>query len=251
MKEKDAIDVAAPAEGVELIDDIKVQGPSHSGSRSGNIVGYEYEVEEQPFWLQDIWYFQGPIRCGRAIIRCNFHPAGFLNPHGLRMRKLKPDEGSGNVLQWAVSDVKEIRHEPDMPPLHGVAGQMIVSFFPSGGTSLKNEFASWEGMGSWYGTLVSATDGRIRTDQTRGKRLSCGKGRDPGEDASHRRVRAARNSLRSNRTGYRRMATPRRSRCFLAPIRRLQGQSHPDAHHAPRDWRDSYHVVVNSRARRR
>ena len=37
-----------------------------------------------------------------------------------------------------------------MPPLEGLAGQMIVSFFPAGGTSRKNEFANWEGMGSWY-----------------------------------------------------------------------------------------------------
>jgi hypothetical protein len=42
-----------------------------------------------------------------------------------------------------------------MPPLSGVAGQMIVSFFPPGGTSRKNEFANWEGMGSWYQSLVS------------------------------------------------------------------------------------------------
>jgi hypothetical protein len=42
-----------------------------------------------------------------------------------------------------------------MPPLEGVAAQMIVSFFPSGGTSLKNEFANWNGMGGWYGNLVS------------------------------------------------------------------------------------------------
>ena len=38
---------------------------------------------------------------------------------------------SGNLLQWTVSDVKGLRHEPDMPPLNGVAGQMIVSFSPA------------------------------------------------------------------------------------------------------------------------
>jgi hypothetical protein len=54
-----------------------------------------------------------------------------------------------------VSDVKGIRHEPDMPPLSGVAGQLIVSFFPSGGTSQKNEFLNWQGMGTWYGSLYN------------------------------------------------------------------------------------------------
>ena len=42
-----------------------------------------------------------------------------------------------------------------MPPLSGIAGQMIVSFFPPGGTSRKNEFLNWQGMGSWYGGLYS------------------------------------------------------------------------------------------------
>ena len=54
-----------------------------------------------------------------------------------------------------VSNVKAIRHEPDMPPLSGVAGQMIVSFFPPGGTSRKNEFANWQDMGIWYGNLIN------------------------------------------------------------------------------------------------
>jgi len=53
------------------------------------------------------------------------------------------------------SDVKGIRHEPDMPPLSGVAGQMIVSFLPADGTSRKNEIANWHSMGSWYENLIS------------------------------------------------------------------------------------------------
>ena len=32
---------------------------------------------------------------------------------------------------------------------------MIVSFFPPGGTASKNEFVNWQGMGSWYGNLIS------------------------------------------------------------------------------------------------
>jgi predicted transglutaminase-like cysteine proteinase len=61
-----------------------------------------------------------------------------------------------------VSDIKGTRHEPDMPPLSGVAGQMIVSFFPPGGTSQKNEFANWQDMGIWYGNLIN---GRMDTSE--------------------------------------------------------------------------------------
>ena len=41
-----------------------------------------------------------------------------------------------------------------MPPLEGVAGQMIVSFFPPGGAA-ANGFASWQQMGNWYRNLTS------------------------------------------------------------------------------------------------
>ena len=41
-----------------------------------------------------------------------------------------------------------------MPPWEGVAGQMIVTFFPSG-TSPKDMFASWDGIGNWIGHLYS------------------------------------------------------------------------------------------------
>jgi hypothetical protein len=56
-----------------------------------------------------------------------------------------------------VSGVPAIKDEADMPPRRGVAGQMIVTFVPSGGAQGKT-FASWQDMGLWY------------TDLTRGRR---------------------------------------------------------------------------------
>jgi hypothetical protein len=153
VKEKDAIDVAAPFEGGELIDDIKYRMLRIPAPDVGNIIGYEYEVEAQPFWLQDIWHFQGtdPVRESRYSLQI---PVGWVfKASWLSHPEVKPDESGGNVLRWTVSDVKEIRHEPDMPPLEGVAGQMIVSFFPAGGTARNNEFASWEGVGRWEESL--------------------------------------------------------------------------------------------------
>src|ERR1019366_3757391 len=41
-----------------------------------------------------------------------------------------------------------------MPPLRVVAGQMIVSFFPPGGTGTKG-FSNWQQMGSWYLNLAN------------------------------------------------------------------------------------------------
>ena len=155
IKEKDAIDMAAPAEGGYLFEDTKYRFLRIPAPDPGNIIGYEYEVEEQPFFLQDTWSFQGTDPVQESHYSLQLPPGWVFKASWLAHEEVKPNETGGNVLQWAVSEVKGIRREPDMPPLDGVAGQMIVSFFPSGGTSLKNEFVSWEGMGSWYGKLIS------------------------------------------------------------------------------------------------
>ncbi len=154
VKDKDAIDVAPSADGGELVDDVKYRLLRIPAPDPGNIVGYEYEVEEQPFFLQDNWGFQepDPVRESHYSLEV---PAGWeYKATWLSYPEVKATEAGGNQSQWVVNDVKAIRSEPDMPPWRGVAGQMIVSFFPAGGTSKKNEFVSWDSMGSWYGTLL-------------------------------------------------------------------------------------------------
>src|SRR5260370_15431504 len=63
VKEKDAIDTSAIT-GYEVFSDVKYRMLRIPAPDPGNIVGYEYEVEEQPFFLQDIWRFQetDPVR---------------------------------------------------------------------------------------------------------------------------------------------------------------------------------------------
>jgi hypothetical protein len=155
VKDKDATDISPPIEGGELVSDVKFRVLHIPAPDPGNIVGYEYEVEERPFWLQDIWSFQerDPVRESRYSLQ--LPPGWEYKVSWLSYPEVKATEGAGNVSQWVVSDVKGIRHEPDMPPWRGVAGQMVVSFFPAGGTSRKNEFANWGSMGSWLGDLYS------------------------------------------------------------------------------------------------
>jgi transglutaminase-like putative cysteine protease len=168
VKEKDAIDTSA-TQGFEVFSDVKYRVLRIPAPDPGNIVGYEYEVEEQPFFLQYIWDFQGtdPVRESHYSLQLpygwNYKTSWLSHP------AVKPDETSGNVLQWAVRDVKGIRLEPGMPPWRGVASQMIVSFFPSGGTSQRNELATWEGMGSWYQNLIS---GRMDSSEAIKKEVS-------------------------------------------------------------------------------
>ncbi len=156
VKDKEAVDYASPADGGELVDDLKRRIMHIPAPDPGNIVGYEYEVEEQPFWLQDVWDFQGRDPVRESHYSLQLPPGWVFKTSWLAHAEIKPDETTGNALQWAIRDVQGIRIEPEMPPMEGISGQMIVSFFPSGGTANKNEFANWEGMGSWYENLISA-----------------------------------------------------------------------------------------------
>ena len=155
VKDKDAVEVSLPkVEGSELISDVKDKLLHIPAADPGNIIGYEYEIEEQPMVLQDIWSFQReiPVRESHYSLQV---PSGWeYKASWLNYPEAKPGPAGGNQWQWAVSDVKEIRKEDDMPPLEGVAGQMIVSFFPPGGTA-ANGFATWQQMGNWYRNLTS------------------------------------------------------------------------------------------------
>jgi len=154
VKEKDALETSA-TESFELFTDVKRKILTIPAPDPGNIVGYELEVEEQPFWLQDEWKFQelDPVRESHYSLQL---PAGWIFKTAfISHEAIKPDESGGN-LQWVVQNVPGIRRERDMPPWEGLAGQMVVSFFPQGGSSRKHEFANWEDIGRWYADLTSS-----------------------------------------------------------------------------------------------
>jgi hypothetical protein len=158
VKDKDALEASPPTEGGELISDVKYKIIHIPAPDPGNIVGYEYEVEEQPLFLQHVWYFQQtePVRESHYSLEL---PSGWeYKASWLNHAEVKPAQVGGNVWQWAVSEIKGVREEPDMPPSPGFVGQMIVSFFPPGGTSQKNELANWKDMGKWYWNLA---EGRL------------------------------------------------------------------------------------------
>ena len=153
VKDKDALEVSPPMiQGIELVDDVKAKVLQIPAPDVGNIVGYEYEIEEHPLVLQDNWNFQGVDPVREAHYSLQLPPGWEYKEAWLNYPESKP-AAAGNRLQWTVNDVKAIRREPEMPPFRGVAGQMIVSFFPSGGPSIKNGFSNWREMGSWYSNL--------------------------------------------------------------------------------------------------
>src|SRR6266481_906848 len=155
VKDKEAIEISLPKiDGSELVSDVKDKLLRIPAAEPGNIVGYEYEKEDQPFVLQDVWYFQesNPVR--EAHYTLQLPPAWEYKATWLNYAEAKPSQ-SGNQSQWVVSEVKGIKHEDNMPPWQGVAGQMIVSFFPPGGSARNQGFQDWKQMGIWYQGLTS------------------------------------------------------------------------------------------------
>jgi Domain of Unknown Function with PDB structure (DUF3857)/Transglutaminase-like superfamily len=155
VKDKDAVEVSLPkVDGSELVSDVKDKVLRIPASDPGNIIGYEYEEEEQPYVLQDVWSFQetSPVREAHYTLQL---PQGWeYKATWLNYPEAKSAQ-TGNQAQWVVSDIKGIRHEDDMPPWPGVAGQMIVSFYPPGGAAQNKAFQSWQQMGVWYQGLTS------------------------------------------------------------------------------------------------
>jgi hypothetical protein len=154
VKDKDGMEVSLPKiEGSELISDVKAKFLKIPASEPGNIVGYEYEREIRPFVLQDFWSFQGDIPVRESHYSLQLPVGWAYRASWINHPEVKPNEAGGQ-LQWAVSDQKEIRKEEDMPPIEGVAGLMVVSFFPQGGVSTSG-FTDWQQMGTWYRNLIS------------------------------------------------------------------------------------------------
>jgi len=155
VKDKEAIEISLPKiDGSELVSDVKDRLLRIPAADPGNMVGYEYEKEEQPFVLQEVWRFQesNPVREARYTLQL---PSSWeYKVMWMNYPESKPVQ-SGNQSQWVVTEVKGIKHEDNMPPWQGVAGQMIVSFFPPGGSAQNQGFQDWKQMGIWYRGLTS------------------------------------------------------------------------------------------------
>jgi hypothetical protein len=156
VRDKEAVEVSLQkVAGSELISDVKDKLLQIPAPDVGNVVGYEYEEEEQPMVLQDIWRFQSSIPAREQHYSLQL-PAGWeYKASWVNYPEVKPTQG-GNQWDWAINDVKGLRREDEMPPIQGLSGQMIVSFFPPGGPS-ANGFSSWPQMGKWY---LNLTNGR-------------------------------------------------------------------------------------------
>ncbi len=153
VKDKDAVETSAPgvANG-ELVSDFRAKILKIPEPEPGNIVGYEIEKEEYPYILQDRWMFQSRVPVREAHYTLQLPPGWEYKTAWINAAESKPTSSGNNQWQWVVNDVKEIRHEEEMPPRSGVAGQMIVSLIPPNGS--RKGFVNWSEQGQWISMLA-------------------------------------------------------------------------------------------------
>ncbi len=155
VTDKDAVEVSFLKGEIDaLITDERVKGLLIPAPDPGNIVGYEYVKDWHPFVLQDGWDFQETIPVRESHYSLTLPPGWEFKDVWANYPEVKAHDAGGGVWQWSVGDVKEIRREADMPPLQGVAGQMVVTFFPPGGAA-ANSLPTWHEVGDWYNHLTS------------------------------------------------------------------------------------------------
>jgi len=154
VKEKDAVETSLLSiSDSELMNDVKDKILRIPAADPGNVVGFEYETESQPFVLQDSWSFQLTIPVRESHYTLQLPQGWEYKATFLNAPELKPVQ-AGNQWQWSVNDVKAIRLEDEMPPWSGIAGRMVVSFYPTGGAVPGKTFSDWRQMGAWYADLA-------------------------------------------------------------------------------------------------
>ncbi len=155
VKDKDAVEIAAPnVESSILVTDLRFKTLRIPAADPGNVVGYEIETEEEPLVLHDTWEFQRRMPVRESHYRLQM-PAGWeYKALWINHPEVPPTTSGNGVYEWAVSDVKGVRYEEEMPPINGVSGQMVVFFYPPGGASSKS-YTNWREMGTWYNNLTS------------------------------------------------------------------------------------------------
>src|SRR6476646_3198022 len=110
IKDKEAVEISLPKiEGSELISDVKQKLLRIPASDPGNIVGYQYETEEHPLVLQELWHFQEEIPMRESHYSLQL-PAGWeYKSSWLNYPATNPVQAGNNQWQWVVNDLKEIR----------------------------------------------------------------------------------------------------------------------------------------------
>jgi len=155
VKEKDGAEVGIPGvPGSDLVVDVRAKVLPIPAPDPGNIVGYEYEQDDHPYFLQDIWSVQDEIPVREAHYSLQLPPGWEYKTAWLNASEIAPTAGPNNQWSWTATDIKALKDEDAMPPRSGIAAQMLVNFLPAAGAQGASKLGDWNSIGVWYNGLL-------------------------------------------------------------------------------------------------
>jgi hypothetical protein len=172
VKDGDAVETAA-FEG-SLYADYKLKVLQIPSAQPGSVIGYEFDQQEYPWALQDVWSFQQtvPIRSVRYIVNL---PAGWKHEENWFNGKAIEPSTATNSLVWEMSDVPAIRPEPDSPSLRTLAGHMAINFLPPQQLPQGRAHRTWDDVAHWFYGLADGRRAATPELQAKTRELTAGK----------------------------------------------------------------------------
>lgn len=156
--ERDAVESSlVGVENGELMSDVRTKLLRVPAAVPGNIVAFEWEVEERPYQLTDEWLFEDTVPVRETHYTLQLPPGWSFKASWLNHAEQVANAPGVGRSHWVLHDLKAINVEDRMPPWRGIAGRMVVSLQPPNGQ--PQGFQSWRDMGAWYQGLA-----RGRTD---------------------------------------------------------------------------------------
>ncbi|HEX2659024.1 MAG TPA: DUF3857 domain-containing protein [Polyangia bacterium] len=147
---RDDQDLSEPWYG--LYYDFRAEVVEFDGLRAGDVVDLEYVVSDVSRENQMAGYFGDLQFVAEGVPKRRWDytllgPPGrkffFARPNVARLTESVTEQGGGQVLRFAVTDVPRIETEPAMPGLAEISPYLHVS-----------TYATWEEVGAWYWRLV-------------------------------------------------------------------------------------------------
>jgi transglutaminase-like putative cysteine protease len=152
-KARDIVETAITnVDGGELVTDVRTKVLRIPAAVPGNIIGFEFEQELLPYEMTDEWGFQETVPVREASFTVKMPPGWSHQVFWLNHAGVAPTEVAPGQWRWVLADLEPLKIERQMPPWRGIAGRMVLSLQPPGGTG--GGFRSWQEVGTWYHGLT-------------------------------------------------------------------------------------------------
>jgi hypothetical protein len=136
----------------EVYSDAKIKALRVPGADVGTVVGFEYEQQERPYIFQDSWMFQHSEPVEKSRYELHLASGWRFKSEWKNHKEEKPTEEAG-AIQWQVADIPRIENEPHRPPVQGLAGGVVFTFFNE--KMPAKSYRNWSELGTWFTQLSS------------------------------------------------------------------------------------------------